>query len=290
MTALNDEVNHRCHVCGGSRLRRLLGLRHGVSIHVCDACTSAITIPIPSVSYEDHQFYLSGCQNEELSRSYMTPIVQFIRRHVAGGKLLDVGTGAGLLIEEAQKSGFGAEGLEASRSAVRYCKSRGLQVRHGCLEPGIYPGQSFDVIVMSHVLEHTSDPAALLRAAHELLREDGVVCLSQTNYRGTVPRLLKRHWQAWMPIEHLIHFNPVGMEYLLGKAGFEVIEVQMLPLGYVLDVKICWSRAMVSKVLNNISWFISKLRLGLPFVGDQMYVLARKNDLSYHHAKEQSAD
>jgi SAM-dependent methyltransferase len=283
------EIYH-CRVCGGSEVRKLLGLRSGLAIYVCGACTNAFTIPVPSVSYDDHGFYQAGHQNEEVSRSYMIPLVQFIQRHIYGGRLLDIGTGAGLLIDEAEKVGFEAEGLEASKSAVQYCQSRGLKVRQGYFEPGLYPGKSFDVIVMSHVLEHTTEPARLLKTAFQLLKEEGVICLSQTNYLGTVPRLLRKYWHAWAPTEHLIHFSPVGIEYLLSEAGFEVIEVQLLPLGYILDLKISLSKAMVAKVLHNVSWLISKLRLGLPFAGDQMYVLARKNELTYRRESRRSTD
>ena len=259
----------RCNICNSSVLRRWLNLPSGHAIYVCQRCTNAATIPEPNQVYDRDEFFIHAQSNEALSRSHMTPIVNFIKEHIAAGRLLDVGTGSGLLVEEALKLGFEAEGIDPSQGAVRFCTNRGLRVKHGYLQHDSYSPHLFDVIVLSQVIEHMKEPGRLLETAQVFLKPGGMICLSQTNYQGTIPRLLGQRWQAWVPEQHFVHFSPQGIRFLLDRTGFRLIELRLLPLGYVFSKR---------RFFYSLGFFISKLRLGFPFVGDQMYILAAPTD------------
>lgn len=267
-------TNLECYVCANPGLCFRFNLGTGKAIYICDNCRNAITVPGPEVAYEQNRFYVQSEKAEALYRSFATPIVEFIKRHLAGGRLLDVGTGGGLLIEEAAKFGFEAEGIDPSIGAVEFCTQRGLKVKCGSLEQDSYPAHSFDVVVLAHVIEHSPDPSQLLRTARRLLKPGGLICLSQTNYMGTVPRLLGTNWRFWVPQEHFVHFTPQGIQFLLEKTGLAMVELKSLPLGYFLHWTIGGPEAIVNNVGDLVGFFISKLRLGFPFVGDQMYILA----------------
>lgn len=265
-----------CPLCGGTQLRILLELRGNICICICPTCTNAMTFPPPMTDYDNHQFFALAEKAETRWRGYMRPIIRFIGRHYGlSGRLLDVGCSHGLLIEEAGLAGFDAEGIEPSRQGVAYCQKRGLRVRHGYLSDDVFPPNSFDVIVMSHVLEHVADPTSLLKAVAKILKPQGVVCLSQTNYQGTLPCWLGRRWGGWVPQEHHYHFSSVGICHVLQKAGFQKLELELLPLGYDLDFAIQTPRMLFGAVLNTFSFLVSRLQIGWPFQGDQMYVLAQ---------------
>jgi SAM-dependent methyltransferase len=143
------------------------------------------------------------------------------------------------------------------------------------LAKNIYQPNTFDVVVMSHVLEHVFDPTELLDTVRSLLTPDGVLCLSQTNYQGTLARWLGKYWPAWVAPEHYYHFSQAGITWLLQKAGFEVLKVDLLSLGYTLNFTFGPPRVMIHMALNTFQYLVSRYRIGFPFEGDQMYVLAR---------------
>jgi hypothetical protein len=72
--------------------------------------------------------------------------------------------------------------------------------------------------------------------------------------------------------EHFYHFNPRGIRTVLASAGMQEFATEILPLGYRLGHNFTKPRMLM---IGNFSWLVSRLRIGFPFQGDQMYVLAR---------------
>lgn len=279
MTASGGEQREvsACPICGGAELRPHVTLRAGTRVLSCAGCTNGVTVPTPEAAYDDHPFYSHVHESEPRWRGYSRQVAQFLARHGrTSGRLLDVGCSHGLLLEEAQQIGLEAEGIEPSRAAVEHCRRRGLAVRHGYLEPGAYPPGSFDVVVMSHVVEHVRDAEGLVRTAGALLAPDGVLCLCQTNYTGTLARWLGRRWDYWVEHEHYYHFSPRGIEVLLRRAGLRRVTLELLPLGYHWDFARSSGRSLRGIAANTLNCAVSGLQLGLPYEGDQMYVLAER--------------
>src|SRR5918994_3713164 len=96
---------------------------------------------------------------EDGRRATANRLLDLIGAHVPAGRLLDVGCGHGLLLDEARGRGYDTVGLELSREAARHARETlGLDVRELPLEGfgegrnGDSPG-SFDVVVLADVLE-----------------------------------------------------------------------------------------------------------------------------------------
>ena len=68
-------------------------------------------------------------------------------------------------------------GVEPDPRAVRVARERGLDVMEGTAEqlPAEVQDRRYDLIVFSHVLEHTLDPVLALANARELLTEVPVI-------------------------------------------------------------------------------------------------------------------
>lgn len=266
-----------CSICQNAQLYYLFSPYRGREIYVCSKCTNAITYPSPKLNYLKYNFLPETDKNQVDYRRYARQIMEYISQKTKRGKLLDVGCGGGYLIEEAINSGFKAEGVDPSRQAVNFCRQKNLKVTWGFLERLKYPAGSFDIVVVSHVLEHVKNQYHFLHIIRKILKKNGFLYLSQTNYTGTIPKLYGRFWEGWMPKEHFVHFSPQGIKYLLEHANLRVLDIKILPLGYMLK----WQWGNLSIVANNlynsISFIISKFRLGFPFIGDQMYILAKKD-------------
>jgi SAM-dependent methyltransferase len=83
--------------------------------------------------------------------------------------LLELGCGTGAVICECQRRGVAAEltAMDYSEAAIAYlaAHSRGIRcVRADITAPGVDLGGPYDVVVLSHVLEHLEEPLAFLRS------------------------------------------------------------------------------------------------------------------------------
>ena len=113
------------------------------------------------------------------------------------GRLLEVGCGHGLLLDEARRAGWRVHGLEPARAARAHAESLGLDVRDALLEE-VEDGP-YEAIVMIDVVEHLEDPVATLRAAAALLVDGGALCVVTPDPSSPTARLAGGRWWGYLP-------------------------------------------------------------------------------------------
>lgn len=194
----------------------------------CRGCATLYTSALPDAE---------GAQNyDEYYDAHNLSVPDFIHLRLAeivagfepyrrAGRLLDIGCGAGTVLEAARRAGWEAEGVEVSRPAVEHLRAAGFSVFHGELAEARYPSDHFDVIVASEVLEHLPDPLVLLREAARVLRPGGLLWATTPHSRGASARALGIGWSTVCPPEHLHLFSRRGLKKLLGEAGFGRVRV-----------------------------------------------------------------
>lgn len=138
-----------------------------------------------------------------------------------GERLLDIGCGSGELLGRLNARGWRGEGLDFDESAVRVARNRGLNVYYGTLESRAYSDESFDVIVMSHVIEHMPEPLPLLQECYRIMRPNGHLILVTPNKESWTHKIFKRDWRGLEPPRHLCVFAPHTLRTCVRKAGFE---------------------------------------------------------------------
>jgi len=145
------------------------------------------------------------------------PLKYFAERK---GRLLEVGCGAGDTMKIAVNMGWDAVGLDVDLKAVANARGKGLTVHLGQLADQRFADESFDLVLMSHVIEHVHDPLALLRECRRVLRKDGLLVVFTPNTESWGYRRLGANWMGLDPPRHLIVFNPQTLECLARRAGF----------------------------------------------------------------------
>lgn len=137
-----------------------------------------------------------------------------------GRTLLDLGCGDGGFLLQAQACGWQVEGVDPDPMAAEVGRRRGLAIRQGGLEA--YAGRSacFDLITLSHVIEHVHQPAAALADCHRLLKPGGRLWIATPNIDSGGHALFGRHWRGLETPRHLVLFNERGLRRLLQQAGF----------------------------------------------------------------------
>lgn len=140
--------------------------------------------------------------------------------------LLEIGCGSGFFLEEALQQGFQeVAGVEPSADAAMHAADVVRpRIRPGLYQTDTYPPDSFDFICAFQVFDHVPDPAAMLRAAHEDLRDQGVVLFINHDSGGWLNRLLGEA-SPIVDVEHTVLFDRSTIQQLLEKCGFVVREV-----------------------------------------------------------------
>jgi SAM-dependent methyltransferase len=79
---------------------------------------------------------------------------------------------------------------------------------------------------MVEVLEHVSDPDALLKEARHWLRPDGLLYLTTPNAESLNRRCLGSSWSIFSPPEHLVIWSPRGLQHALARNSFQMREIR----------------------------------------------------------------
>lgn len=153
---------------------------------------------------------------------YGRPFRHLPRGH-GGGRLLDVGCGDAGFLEVARSLGWQVQGVDPDPQAVALARGRGLDVRQGGIEVFGDLVEAFDVITMSHVIEHVHEPRDVLQAVHRLLRPGGVLWLETPNLNSLGHQRYGRHWRGLEPPRHLVLFHWGSLERLLHEMGYRRI-------------------------------------------------------------------
>lgn len=141
------------------------------------------------------------------------------------GRLLDIGCGNGAFLARAADMGWHVQGCEIDPKAVAACRSIGIDILEGDAFHPSLKAQFFNVITMSHVLEHISDQPALLQRIHDLLHPGGWFWLALPNPQSMGLRISGSAWHALHPPYHLCIPSQAVLVGWLEDKGFSDIKL-----------------------------------------------------------------
>jgi SAM-dependent methyltransferase len=136
------------------------------------------------------------------------------------GRMLDVGCGDGSMLKLAEELGWDAEGVDFDADAVANARRKSLTVRAGALADQKYRDDSFDLVLMSHVIEHVPDPLGTMREIRRVLRPGAVLAVTTPNAASMGHGRFGRDWRGLEPPRHLNIFTGAAMRELARTADF----------------------------------------------------------------------
>lgn len=275
-----------CEICGADT--KLWGEKAGFRVLKCTFCGYGFVYPRPS-SEELARFYgqeaptLVENAKRQRYRAEIPPwkepeqIMNKLRAMgLDKGRLLDVGAGFGWSTEYFHRHGFLVTPLEPNPLASREIEEKtGLTVIRDFLETWI-PEKSligtFDVIIMTQVVEHVLYPQLLFEKSCELLRPDGILVVSTPNFDSLLIKLLKTREGHICPPEHLNFFTLKSLRMLGRRYGYRFVQ------GYtrsnlsrhlaIEGAKDCLrdQGAILAEITGTVAWMASsiadRLRMG----------------------------
>ncbi len=153
---------------------------------------------------------------------------------------LEIGCGSGQNLERLAAQGLDVAGVDPDGAACAAARRRGLAVWQGVAEalPGPVAGQRFDLVVLTHVLEHCLDPAAALAQAAARLAPGGRMMVEVPNNGCAGAKAAGACWH-WLDVpRHLNFFTESSLRALVGQAGLVVERVEWW--GYARQVHPDW--------------------------------------------------
>jgi SAM-dependent methyltransferase len=207
----------------------------------CTACHHGWRTSFPSYAYAETAMCGLGTSSERLRRQ-----IDFFAPHVRGGaRILEIGCATGELAE-ATRAAVKPERYEAielspardrARSRVDRLHERPLRelLDAGDIQPG------FDLIVVSHVLEHIADPVGELRAMKAVLAPQGSIFLEVPNRDG----------HGRLPFDdnrsHLHFFCASSLTTMLARQGLETVAAAT---GVRLDARYADSLQVIARIFE----------------------------------------
>jgi SAM-dependent methyltransferase len=135
---------------------------------------------------------------------------------------LDVGCGAGRLLRRMQQCGFtNLRGVDPY--APNEVSEPGLKIERAELASVV---GKFDLIILSHVLEHLADPVATLATARGLLNPKGTILARVPVAGSKLAQEYGPHWFNLDPPRHLVVPSLKGMQLIARQAGLTVSHIE----------------------------------------------------------------
>jgi 2-polyprenyl-3-methyl-5-hydroxy-6-metoxy-1,4-benzoquinol methylase len=160
-----------------------------------------------------------------------TNYLDFSVMHVsykAEGKLLDVGCGTGRALRVLRDLGWEVEGIDFDPVAANIARSKGLNVHFGTVEKQSYSEDSFDAIVLSHVIEHVHKPVEFLTECNRILKPGGQLVMLTPNIESWGRRHFQDRWLLLDPPRHLHLFSERSLSEVAYRAGLRPIKAVTL--------------------------------------------------------------
>lgn len=143
------------------------------------------------------------------------------------GKLLDIGCGDGIFINEAQKIGFEVYGLDFDKRSVDSARNK-YRLKHvynvninDFIEYADRNNLKFDVITFFEVLEHQDDPTGFIEGVKKLLNKGGHIAGSVPNREKFLIEIDRKNNVGDLPPHHFLWFSKSVLNRFFIKKCFD---------------------------------------------------------------------
>ena len=143
----------------------------------------------------------------------------YTKQYITGKTLLEIGVGAGQSILWFEEEGFDVSGIEPDGrnvSMINKVLKRG-KVAETSVE-GFSSDKVFDVIWMSHVLEHLIEPVRFLKKIRNNLKKNGIFFIEVPNceYEPMLQSSIEKN-------PHLYHFTKKALTKMVERTGYKIM-------------------------------------------------------------------
>lgn len=152
------------------------------------------------------------------------------------GKLLEIGSSFGYLLNFFKKDEWQVMGVEPNLGQCKYAESHfGIKAIPSTLEKAEISDNSIDVVLMMHVIEHVPDPYMTFKEVYRLLKPGGVFVVETPRYDTLVFKLLGKRERSLSCNGHIYFFTSQTLEKMATQAGFTMLKLDYVGRSLTLD-------------------------------------------------------
>ena len=234
---------NQCYVCGSNDMSmqtlKAQSVDHELSLLICNACGHGVrSQPLDAgqtiaaqIESEVHRNIKPP--NPVADRRFRRPILvlnqvlRTVREFGDGGRrALDIGCNNGawlaLLGDEWDK-----HGVEVSSEAAMIAEEHtSATIITGMIEDYKAELGSFDLITAFALIEHVTDPRAIVRWVHAHLKPVGVFVLMTGDRESDNAKNLRDDWHLYWSEDHVSFFSHRSLARLLDDEGFSVVRME----------------------------------------------------------------
>jgi len=208
----------RCAKCGlvqmnpqpeHKEIERRYGENHGQDYLAYELANEKAFLDLALLALKDSGF-------EEIERTLLS---------CSKTRVLDVGCATGSLLAALRERGWETTGVDISGPQAEYGKlKRNLDLRNGSLEEIRFPGEYFNVVIASHLIEHLNDPASFTAEVYRIIASGGYFFVTTPNISGMQASLFRNRWRSAI-FDHLYLFSVKTLSRLLAEKGFAIEKI-----------------------------------------------------------------
>ena len=221
----NATASCLCPACEQHSLVDAIGTKGTVRLLACRTC---------GLVFADRELWKNPYENEDYYRVINDDPqpsassgrthrdrLEFVRRWIKTGALLEFGGGRGETALAASDSGFDVTLIDDSRNAIRWGAENHPQIRwiQAASIPADLPSSSFDVVTAFHVLEHVLEPRDMFRQFARVLKPGGFLCLEVPNWASHERKLRGLNW-TYVLDHHVNQFDKSTLCYMASAEQF----------------------------------------------------------------------
>ena len=297
-----------CPLCSSQNHIKIYKERGHIGIVDCMECGLTYTNPRAinaetnyfgdeTLFYNEARLIFDGQKTHHRDKNYEFELreMQKIKAH---GKLLDIGTNMGFFLNKARQFGFDVCGVEPSTSLAKIATDKfHLRIANSFFNKSLFDNEKFDIVTMIDVFEHVTEPLGILSDIHQIMKNDGLLCIKVPNgnynkLKLKLARAFKREdfHDIFNGYEHVVHYTSETMKKMLDKQGFK-IKKTILPLPihpplwanlvghyyqypspFILD----WKRRITRELFYIIGKMEKTFGMKIEFAPDLMFMIEKK--------------
>lgn len=239
-----------CYFCGSTKMYKYMSdIRHkvqDVSVYRCNRCDLVQNYPLkpkaysslkssPSSSrYSRHweSFEKYEIQQQGAKQFLSEWIIKITKNYFNLDKnhlirILEVGCHTGLLLsllKNQKTNNLELIGLDPDRLAVEWGrKKHQIRIDKGYLKNVNYAENSFDIVILSEILEHSSEPLKLLNRVKRIIKSKGLLFIVVPDAQGM------RSAEDFIIDEHMFHFTKDTLRMFASRENFvELLNIDIM--------------------------------------------------------------
>lgn len=222
-----------CYICKStSFISRRGQVRDAPDLKILE-CTKCGLVTLNSLSHIEVGFYEKSGMHGAEPKSMAAWLkdtdwddqrrFEMLKTSLPNKKVLDFGCGAGGFLNKAQHLAVSVAGIEIERRVQEHWRDK-ITI-HASVE---FAGKGYDLITAFHVIEHLSDPLAMLKTLAAKLAKGGRMIIEVPSAEDALLTLYDsnafQHFTYWS--QHLFLFNSETIRRLAEKAGLRILSIQ----------------------------------------------------------------